>query len=184
MSRPQGAHSGSMAGHRVDATVCARAGTSIERTYTLPELQRLHEAGAREGTRLKVTCAFQEFEGRVAVGGELAGTIVLICQRCMNALEQTLQEQFKVILVQDEAELELEPVGYEAVLADPARLDLQMLAEDQALLALPLVPRHESERCAEGKISEQPATADETRQRPFGNLRNLMRDRSGATDGE
>ena len=79
----------------------------------------------------------------MAVDGELAGAVVLTCQRCMNALELPLHEQFKVVLVQDEAELELEPGGYEAVLADPVRLDLQMLAEDQALLALPLVPRHD-----------------------------------------
>jgi uncharacterized metal-binding protein YceD (DUF177 family) len=60
------------------------------------------------------------------------------------------------------------------VIADPSRLDLRWLAEDQVLLALPLVPVHEGDEC-----NEVPAESaeDEVRQRPFQNLRALLRDR-------
>jgi uncharacterized protein len=60
------------------------------------------------------------------------------------------------------------------VVADPARLDLRWLAEDQALLALPLVPMHDGDEC-----NEVPAQAagDEIRQKPFQNLRALLSDR-------
>jgi len=72
------------------------------------------------------------------------------------------------------------------VIADPARLDLRWLTEEQALLALPLVPMHESQDCAapaqaaSGDCERQPdadgkADDDSVRQQPFQHLRDMMR---------
>lgn len=178
MSRPQGVQSGGAAGHRVDAVICAHSGTTIERSYAAADLPRLREAGAGDGSALTADFRFSLFDGRVAIDGELEGMIVLTCQRCMKPAAVPIHDSFKVIVVQDEAELDQEPGGYEAILADPARLDLQALAEDQALLALPLVPKHESEECNEAGATPAVAQADEgARQRPFGNLRDLLRER-------
>ena len=91
---------------------------------------------------------------------------------------------FRSILVADEAELDEakwyeEGTGYEPIHGDPARLDLQLLTEDQTLLALPLVPAHESEDCggavAAGDAGSTAKAADDTRQRPFENLRDMLR---------
>jgi uncharacterized protein len=174
MPRPQGVQSDNI----LDALVRARAGTTIERSFAAADLPRLREAGALDGSSLTVRLRFSQFDGRVAIDGELDGVAVLICQRCMQPADVPLQEHFSVIVVQDEAELAQEPGGYEPILANPAHLDLQMLAEDQALLALPLVPRHESDECNEAQ-APSPASVDEDdeRRRPFGNLRDLMRKR-------
>lgn len=139
----------------------------------------MREAGAREGTVVTVTAKFLRYEGRVATDGGLKGVAVLTCQRCMNELRLPLQEDFKVVLVEDEAELDQEPGGYEAVLADPVRFDLHALVEDQALLALPLIPKHDSD-CAPSALDQSEPDAgigseDQGTQRPFGNLRDLMR---------
>ncbi|HEY5810209.1 MAG TPA: YceD family protein [Povalibacter sp.] len=125
-----------------------------------------------------MTFAFSEFDDRVVIDGQLDGMVALTCQRCMSALELPVHETFKVMLVRDEAELDLEPGGYETMLADPARLDLQALAEDQILLALPLVPKHDSQ-CV-GAVAENVVRNEEDdpkTQKPFGNLRDLMRGR-------
>lgn len=187
MSRPQGVETGRTAGNRIDATIAARAGTTIERNYAAADLPRLLEAGVLEGakelgSKLTARLHFSEFDGHVAIDGELAGAVVMICQRCLNAVQLPLQERFKVLLAQDEASLEQEPGGHESILADPVRFDLRQLVEDQALLALPLVPRHESETCNEAQVvlPESPAESagpgeDQARQRPFGNLRDLLR---------
>ena len=48
--------------------------------------------------------------------------------------------------------------------------------EDQALLALPLVPKHVSETCEDEQASVEAAASEvEAKQRPFGNLRDLLR---------
>lgn len=197
MSRPQGLQAGKISGNIVDALVCAHRQTTIERNYAAADLPRLREAGARDGSAVAASFHFVPFDGRVAIEGELGGVAVLTCQRCMQAVEVPLRERFKVIVVQEEAELEQEPGGYEPILTNPAHLDLQMLAEDQALLALPLVPRHESDKCNEAqaaspaagpggwvgakavgaKAVKDDAVEDGDRSRPFGNLRDLMRKR-------
>jgi len=175
MLRPHGVQTGVSAGNSVDATICAHSGTTVEREFTSADLPRLRDAGAQEGSRLTVRFAFSRFEGRVAIDGELRGVLVLPCQRCIKPFELPLNEQFKLILVRESAELEQEPGGYEAILADPARLDLQSIAEDQALLALPLVPKHESDQCVVKMAAAEPAPSEqEPTQKPFGNLRDLM----------
>lgn len=175
MSRPQGAE------NTLDVFVLLAgpsSGATLARSFTLADLPRLREAGAGEGSSVEVRLRFQRLEGRVAIDGTLDGVARLTCQRCMKPADVPLHDEFKVILVQDEADLSDEVVGYEPVLGDPTRMDLRSLAEDQALLALPLVPRHElNEEAQECKqVLAVPVAAEaEVRQTPFQNLRDLMR---------
>jgi uncharacterized protein len=154
----------------VDADACARAGSVIERHFSAADLPRLSEAGGRDA-KLDVRFSFSQLDGQAAVDGALRGSVALTCQRCMQPATVVLDEHFQVLVARDERSDE--PGGYEPVIADPARLDLRWLAEDQALLALPLVPLHEGEECNE--VPAQPA-GDEIRQKPFQNLRALLRD--------
>lgn len=151
----------------VDADVCARAGSTIERHFSVEQLPRLQEAGAQDGPRLDVRLRFSSFDGRPAIDGTLSGTVRVRCQRCMQPVAMPIEEQFQVILVQQESAEE--PGGYEPVIADPARFDVRWLAEEQALLALPLVPLHPVGECDEAVPSQDPGT-----QRPFQNLRDLL----------
>lgn len=179
MSRPQGVQSGVSTGNTVDASICAHSGTTVERRFTLADLPRLREAGGQEGSHIIARFAFSQFDGRVAIDGELEGTLQLPCQRCMKPFDFMVDETFKLVVVREAEELDEEPGGYETVLADPARLDLRALAEDQVLLALPLVPRHAAEDCEVRGLDSEPADIGETPpvQKPFGNLRDLMRKR-------
>jgi uncharacterized protein len=172
----------------VDADVCARAGSTIARHFATAELPRLREAGGRDGSAVEANFQFSHFEGRPTVAGTLEGVAVLTCQRCMQPVSIALNDQFQVLIV--EQERSDEPGGFEPVVANPARLDLRWLAEEQALLALPLVPMHEADECGEREFaagervistSEAPSVSarDEsdagTRQQPFQNLRDLLR---------
>ena len=174
MPRPPGASSD----HLVDAEVCARAASRIERTYRAEELPRLLEAGLITGSQVRAEFQFSEFDGRPAVDGDLHGTLRLTCQRCMGPVEVALDERFQVLIVDEERADE--PAGYEPVVADASHLDLRWLVEDQALLALPLVARHESQDCAAVDAPGDEAQAGddaEARQKPFQNLRDLLRQR-------
>jgi uncharacterized protein len=153
--------------HQVDADVCARAGGTIERHFSVEQLPRLQEAGARDGSRIDVRLQFSLYDDRPAVDGTLSGNVHLRCQRCMQPVTVPLEEQFQVILVQQESAEE--PGGYEPVIADPTRFDVRWLAEEQALLALPLVPLHAVGECEEAVPSQDRGT-----QRPFQNLRDLL----------
>ena len=158
----------------VDADVCARAGSTIERHFSVAELTRLQEAGAQDGSRIDVRLQFSLFDERPAIDGTLSGTVLLSCQRCMQSVAVPVDERFQVILV--EQETAEEPGGYEPVIADPAHFDVRWLAEEQTLLALPLVPLHPVGECDEAArpppANEQGASPGS--QKPFQNLRDLL----------
>lgn len=72
--------------------------------------------------------------------------VSLSCQRCLQPVAQTLALDSWVRFVRDEElAASLDADSEEDVLSLQGRLDLQELVEDELLLALPLVPRHE--RC-------------------------------------
>jgi uncharacterized protein len=170
MSRPPGVQ----LERYVDVTQCAHAEIELARDFTLEALPRLREAGARERTALRMNLRFVQVAQKGAIDGALSGELELVCQRCLRPLLMPLQESFKVVIVADEAALAQEFMDYEPVLIDPTRLDLQWLAEEQGLLALPLVARHEPGRCGTDAPLLHEAAGT---QRPFGNLRDLMRGR-------
>lgn len=91
---------------------------------------------------------------RVAVAGSepqlwlrlTANTCVwLTCQRCLQPYSIGLGVEQRVRFVRDEVTAEaLDAEVEEDVLALPRRLNLRDLVEDELLLSLPLVPRHET----------------------------------------
>jgi uncharacterized protein len=68
----------------------------------------------------------------------------LQCQRCLQPLREALQvdRQFRFVRDEDEA-ARLDEESEEDVLALPPRIDLLELLEDELILALPIVPRHD-----------------------------------------
>lgn len=91
-------------------------------------------------------------ERRAVTGGDPelwlhleAGTSVwLECQRCLQPFQQPLAVQRRLRFVRDEAQAEaLDAESEDDVLALPRWLDLRELIEDELLLSLPLIPRHE-----------------------------------------
>ena len=155
----------------VDADVCARAGSTIERHFSVEQLPRLQEAGARDGSRIDLRLQFSLFDARPAIDGKLSGTVYLSCQRCMEAVAVPIDERFQVILVEQESADE--PGGYEPVIADPAHFDVRWLAEEQTLLALPLVSLHPAGECDEAAPQDEEGASPGI-QKPFSNLRDLL----------
>lgn len=107
--------------------------------------------------------------------------IALECQRCLGPVTVPLEVRRSFRFVGDEAlaaEQDLE--AEEEVLALTRALDLPELLEDELLLALPLVPRHESCPQPLPLASEEEAAepAEEERPHPFAALAALRRTKS------
>ncbi len=71
-------------------------------------------------------------------------SVVLECQRCLSSYTQPLMlaRRFRFVRGEEEAE-RLDELSEDDVLVLPPRLDLIELLEDELILAIPLVPRHE-----------------------------------------
>ncbi len=138
---------------------------SLYAWYSLHDLETLGERGAvlsgelrvAELTRLAaslhadcdaaVTVALrfgQTADGRLTMQSAFEATLPLTCQRCLEPVEQVVDETIDWIVVGSETEAghvadEFEPL----VLADD-RVQMATLVEDELIVSLPMAPRHAS----------------------------------------
>lgn len=127
-------------------------------------------------------------ERRTPRGGEpqiwmhmkASATVALTCQRCLQPVRAAINLQREFRFVKDEQlAAEIDTDSEEDVLALPRHLDLQELVEDELLLALPIVPRHQT--CPKplpvpkDDLDEQAEAAGETKKNPFAALAALKR---------
>ena len=76
---------------------------------------------------------------------QVQASVWLTCQRCLQPMAVPLALDQRLRFVQGEAQAEaLDAESEDDVLALARWMDLRELAEDELLLALPLVPRHET----------------------------------------
>jgi uncharacterized protein len=172
----------------LDVERFARDGATLEGAWPLGVLERLAESQAEGvapvGRELHWRASGQRFE-RVGAPAEVwlhlgARTAVrLVCQRCLQAMEVPLEidRSFRFVRNENEA-AELDAQVEEDILVLSRSLDLRELVEDELLLALPLVPRHEDCRHPAAGLAEPPVTdeAPAERPHPFAALAALKRD--------
>jgi uncharacterized protein len=165
---------------RLDLAAFAAEGTELSGIWPLEELPRL-AASAHPGAPAAAGALRWSARGeqRPRRGGEpdtwlhlrLATRLHLECQRCLQPVETPLEIERSLRFVQGEDEAAaLDADSEEDVLALTRWLDLRELAEDELLLALPIVPRHE--QCPQALPSA--AGEDEVaRENPFAALQAL-----------
>lgn len=139
---------------RLDVAAFAEAAGELEGHWPLAALRRLADmehreasAAAREqaawvvrGERRKATSAV------VQTWLHLSGHVrlPLVCQRCLQPVLTALDVQRSFLFVEGEAAAaELDADSEDDVLALTRELDLRELVEDEFLLSLPLVPKHD-----------------------------------------
>jgi uncharacterized protein len=107
--------------------------------------------------------------GRPAARMQLDGEVKVRCDRCGEALAVPIRERAEFFFVEDEATLARLPIDEapEEPLLGSHRFDLAALIEDQALLALPISPRHAA--CAIGAAPAEESENGQTH-RPFAAL--------------
>jgi uncharacterized protein len=139
---------------RLDVERFANEEGRLEGHWPLSGMHRLVSAcHAEEPPASTELVAFQAAgERRRQGGGEsharlqlaLETRVKLTCQRCLGPVEAPLAVDRWFHFVAGETQAaELDADSEEDVLAITRSLDLHALAEDELLLALPLVPRHE-----------------------------------------
>ena len=142
--------------------VCRQART-LEGVAPLAGFERL-ELVERSGSLRWRAAGSRDAKGRDMLHLDIAGTVQLACQRCLEPLPVPVDLHGAYRVVRSEAEAEELPLDDDTV--DPvvgtARFDLAGLVEDEVLLALPTVPRHE--RCPAGAV---PAAGNSARPSPF-----------------
>jgi uncharacterized protein len=162
---------------RLDVAAAAAEGATLSGRWPLATLQRLHTDGDSD-----LAADWQaRFEQR-KVAGEAAPQVWLHlcadaqvareCQRCLQPvlLPLAVDRAFRFVPTEDEAAA-LDADSDDDVLVVSTRFDLRALVEDELLLALPLVPKHD--QCPVVWQPQEPATP--AAEHPFAALAALRR---------
>jgi uncharacterized protein len=149
----------------------ADGGAQIDFSIPLKEFPRLLPLLAGSDGEARGRVDFSR-EGRIAVAEvSVVAELTLLCQRCLAPLRWPVTSRGRAALVATATEGERVPQVLETVLAPEHRISIRELVEEELLLALPLVPRHEDDGCAGDR-----AGADDTH-RPFAQLSELFKRR-------
>ncbi len=174
----------------IELLAWCRSGDTLQGDWPLAGMQRL--AGSLAAVAPDAPTVHWSASGQLlpVAGGEAevwlhltaGATVQLQCQRCLQNMAQALQVDRRLRFVRGEAAAaRLDEASEDDVLELPPRLDLHALTEDELILALPLVPRHE--RCpAPLPLRDDTDMPDETAApKPFAALAALRR--RGPGDG-
>ena len=154
----------------IDGLEFARTGAKLQGAWPISGFVRLRDALRADGGMLEYeVLGIPQERGRPALRLRVGGTLQLVCQRCLGALEFPLHIDVALQLAATQAEVDAEPLkpeGPEQIVAG-REMAVRELVEDEVLLALPLAPRHE--RC-----TGRQARAAGAETSPFARLRGLV----------
>lgn len=172
---------------KLDLAAFARDGASLDGEWPAASLERLAESGAPEAPASSWPALTWHLHGEVRQpkGGaaqtwlhlSARAQVQLTCQRCLKPVSEAIEVDRWIRFVDTEAEAAaLDADSDDDVLALPRHLDARELIEDELLLALPLVPRHDA--CPEPLVhaeEDEPAEEEGERPNPFAKLAALKR---------
>ena len=129
----------------IDGLQFARSAQEVRGELGMQHLPRLAELqGATESLAFGVRGGMRD-DGKPCLWISVSGELRLVCQRCLGQLIFPLSIDVELALTEDAREIEGAEDGVDRVLATRA-MSVAQLVEDEVLLALPMVPRHE--RCS------------------------------------
>ena len=131
----------------LDVNRLALRGVRLEGRFAIARFDRLRDMVAEPDGEVAFALRFyRDSEGRARIAGTIAGRVVLVCQRCLQPVEQGLAAEMDLVALAEERDLIQVPAEAEPLLTGGEPVRLTDLIEDEAILALPIVAVHE--QCA------------------------------------
>ena len=167
---------------RVDPFRMAELGREFEGTMELRLMKRLAPLLRTDTGTVQVSLDFgTDVSGVKFMHGLVSGELSLQCQRCLGEMVFPLHIDFRLALLRDETQLERVTQDYEPLLVESVPLYIADVIEDEALLALPQIPKHEEGECnvdITAAPDELPEAEEETQAKanPFAVLAKLKKE--------
>jgi len=133
----------------IDPYKNAQRRTECEGVFQTSEMERLLAACVSCSEHVNVDVKFDVDElGLVVISGTGSASSTLTCQRCTEAFAYELEIEFCFSPVKNAEAADNLPSYYDAIeLDENGEVNLRELVEDELLLAIPLIPKHELEDC-------------------------------------
>ena len=85
--------------------------------------------------------------GQACVLGRIQAKLKVLCQRCLEPMDITVERQVRLALVRDDTQAAQADAGYDPLLLGDRPISLSGLVEDELILAMPNFPRHPRGEC-------------------------------------
>ena len=134
----------------------AEGGYDIAGPVNFNRMARLSEMVENRDGAAEVELHFAvDGQGIRIVTGRIRSELALTCQRCLEPMIVAVDIDVELGIVGSDEEAERLPGDYEPLVTADDRLAVPVLVEDEILLALPAIPRHDG-GCAAGSPAESP----------------------------
>ena len=165
----------------VDPFRLAEARRLLEGEIQLTQMKRLSPLLANEEGAVHLALEFGvDTTGLATMTGTAQANLELLCQRCLEPMAWPLELQLALAFIRPDVDEAGIPGPYEPFVVESVPLRLSDMIEDEIMLALPSIPRHELAQCPasewlqEDKLAAvETAADDEQRQNPFSALADL-----------
>jgi uncharacterized protein len=162
----------------IDPNLLADRNAGIEGELPLRSFDRMADVLSNDVGNVAIKLVFCR-EGKLAsVEGHISTVLALKCQRCLESVEWPVSGDIKLGIV---GSLELAnslPDGYEPLLLiDEGKIPLKNIVEDELLLSLPSIPKHQGDcltpNIPDDKLQPTHKTAKAPTENPFSILAEL-----------
>ena len=155
---------------QVDPFRMAELGREFEGTMELRLMKRLVPLLRTDAGTIQIKLDFgADAAGVRFMHGLVTGELSLQCQRCMGAMRFPLHIDFRLALLRDETQLERLTEEYEPLLVEAVPIYIADVIEDETLLAVPQIPKHDEGECSVSiavASDELPGTEKDTQVKP------------------
>ena len=163
----------------LDVDRLSEAEADIDFAVPLAELPRLRAQLASVAGEVHGRVHFRRMAGIAVAELTLNGTARLLCQRCLEPMDVSVEVTTEVGLAAAEADVSRVPEELEPVLAPEGRISVGELVEEELLLTLPIVPLHADGEGGACVVADAPPPATDGHeaevQRPFAQLAELLK---------
>lgn len=144
-------------------------------TWPVRDLLRLKPGLLSDAGEIHARLAFTTRAGVPCLDGKVQADLELECQRCLETVSTHIEGGFHFGLVTSEAEMALLPAEFEPLLVSEGEQSLIDVIEDELILSLPIVPRHQHD-CSQLLNEQTTDSTDSDTYRPFAGLKDMMTD--------
>jgi uncharacterized protein len=164
----------------IDPLLLADRNANIEGELPVNSLERVADLLSNDVGNISVKLFFGR-EGRLAtIDGHISAVLALKCQRCLKPLEWSVSSDIKLGIVGTLERANNLPEGFEPLLLiEEGKIPLVNIVEDELLLILPSIPKHQDDCAAPNILNNKPKpvlkTVEATKETPFSILANLKK---------
>ena len=159
----------------LDHRKLALGNSKLEGVIPVSRFERLVGVLESEASEVKLMLEFRKTKGqKTLLIGKATATVELVCQKCLTTILFDLNVSFRHFVVTDDEEFLRLSDDDEAIVCPDDKIALVDIFEDELILCLPMVARHDDNECL--PTFEHQNDDSEVRNKPFANLAELKND--------